>query len=141
MRERLATFMAGRYGADQFSRFLSLTALALIAANLFVKGSAATVLSLLTWMLLIYGAYRVFSRNIHRRQAENRWYLEKSAGIRAGLLKLRNGRAQRQAQRRQQKTHVFFTCPKCQAQLRIPRGQGRIEITCARCKHKFSGRS
>ena len=141
MRERLARFMVGRYGSDQFSRFLSVAALVLIAANLFIKGTAASVLSLLVWLLLIYSIYRVFSRNIYRRQAENRWYLENTAKIRAWLFQQKNRGQQRKAQHQQRKTHVFFTCPKCQAQLRVPRGQGKIEITCSRCKHKLIGKT
>lgn len=32
---------------------------------------------------------------------------------------------------------VFFTCPKCAATLRVPKGKGRIEIRCPRCSHAF----
>lgn len=141
MRAWLARFMAGRYGGDQFSRFLSIGALVLIAANLLVRGRAGLILSLLTWALILYGTFRIFSRNIYRRQAENRWYLDKSARIRTWLLQWKLRGQQRQSQRQQGKTHVFFTCPQCQAQLRVPRGKGKIEITCARCQHKFYGRT
>ncbi len=31
----------------------------------------------------------------------------------------------------------FFTCPRCRAALRVPKGKGRIKITCPKCGEKF----
>ncbi len=137
----LARVMAGRYGVDQFSRFLSLAVLVLVAVRWLAKGGVAGVLTWLIWALLLYSLFRVFSRNIGARQAENRRYLTVSGKIRSLLAKLRQKGGQQKTRVRQEKTHVFFTCPKCQAQLRVPRGRGGIEITCARCGHRFRGKS
>ena len=54
-------FMAGRYGADPFSRFLSGCIVALLVVNLFVR---THILYWLAVILLIYTYYRMFSRNI-----------------------------------------------------------------------------
>lgn len=145
MREWLARFMAGRYGADQFNRFLSIALLVMIGINMFARGRLGAVLSLLTWALFLYSMFRMLSRDHGRRQAENRWYMEKSARFRGWAwqrrTKLEQRRNQKQRQQQQRQSHVFFSCPKCQAQLRLPRGRGNIEITCARCGHKFMGKS
>ena len=33
--------------------------------------------------------------------------------------------------------HRYFDCPKCHQMVRVPRGKGKISITCPRCREKF----
>ena len=68
MKEKFIRFMAGRYGADQFSRFLSFVALALIVLNLFVRSNVLWILGLAA-LVLTY--VRMFSKNFARRRKEN----------------------------------------------------------------------
>lgn len=35
------------------------------------------------------------------------------------------------------KEHKVYKCPKCKQVLRVPRGKGKILITCQNCGHKF----
>ena len=77
----------------------------------------------LSLMGLIYAYYRVFSRNLSKRQAEN-----------YAFLSWKNQCVQRWQQR---KTHRFYRCPKCKTVLRVPKGKGKISITCRSCGEKF----
>lgn len=38
---------------------------------------------------------------------------------------------------KQRKTHRFFKCPECGVTVRVPKGKGKIKITCPKCKNAF----
>lgn len=127
MKEKFYRFMAGRYGSDQFSRFLSIVVIVLILINLFVKN---TLLWLLGLAGLAYIYFRMFSRNIEKRRAENVKYLQKSYKISYGWKNWLERKKQR-------KEYAFFRCPSCKAMLRVPRGKGKIRVTCKKCGNAF----
>ena len=127
MREKFYRFMVGRYGMDQLSRFLSYAALVLIVINFFVK---TKVLWLLALVLLVFLYYRTFSKKIEQRRRENAWYLRKTYKITNGFRNWRDRQKQR-------KDYVFFRCPSCKAMLRVPRGKGKIRVTCRKCGAAF----
>ena len=137
MREKFARFMIGRYGQDELNRVLSITGLiALIVSIVIVR--LVPLLSSILWIiavaLIVMCYYRMFSRDIARRTAENQKYLN----FRYSLA----GKKQRSAQMAaQSKDFKFFKCPKCGVLNRIPRGKGKIEITCPRCGEKFIRKS
>ncbi len=79
-------------------------------------------LTLLGWLLLGLVIFRTLSRNTYKRYRENRWFLM-------------------QFTRLKDRTHRYFTCPKCRQSVRVPRGKGKIMITCPKCKEKFPGKS
>ena len=119
--------MAGRNGADQFTRALTVAALALVFINLFVRSGAL----LLLWLaIMVYAYFRMFSRNTARRREENGRYLQfeykVTTAVRGWWDRLR-----------QRKDYVFFRCPDCRAMLRVPRGKGRIRVTCRKCGNAF----
>lgn len=130
MREWIAQFMRGRYGMDALGRFLNIVALVL------------AVVSWLTWpwlytaALLVWGYafWRMLSRNIYSRTGENRWYL----GLRAKALGWTGVWRQ---QWRQRNTHRFYRCPSCRGTLRVPRGKGKIAVTCPKCGTRFERQS
>ena len=127
MREKFYRFMAGRNGADQFTRALTVAALALVFINLFVRSG---VLLLLWLAIMAYAYFRMFSRNTARRREENGRYLQfeykVTSAVRGWWDRLR-----------QRKDYVFFRCPECRAMLRVPRGKGRIRVTCRKCGNAF----
>lgn len=127
LKEKFYRFMAGRYGADQFSRFLSFLALALIVLNLILRSSFLWLLGLVA-LVLVY--VRMFSRNLEKRRRENERYLQLKNRLTGGV---RNW-VDRQKQRRD---YVFFRCPSCRAMLRVPRGKGKIRVTCRKCGNAF----
>ena len=129
-RDRLNQFMNGRYGTDQFSRFLLTVGLILLVLGLFIRVPG---LSFLVLLILAYVYFRMFSRNIQARYAENQKYLE----YKERFLNFigRKGPAGSTA------THHIFRCPKCGQKIRVPRGKGMIEITCPKCRTIFRKRS
>ncbi len=128
MRERFQRFMMGRYGMDAFSKFLMIVWMILWGVNLFVNNA---ILSLLSLGLLFYMYYRMFSRNIQKRYQENIKYLNIKNKI---VSKLRSEKSIM----KQRKTHHIYKCPTCKQKIRIPRGKGRICITCPKCKTEFT---
>lgn len=131
MREKIRQFMAGRYGTDALNQFLSILAVVLLLISL-VSGWG-----IFTWLglaALVYCYFRTFSRNISRRTEENyRFYnlKERVAGKFRGIKRRWDDR----------KTHRYFRCPKCRQTLRVPKGRGRIEISCPRCGTQFIKKS
>ena len=127
--EWMARFMAGRYGVDRLSRDLNIALLILIVISLFFRSS---LLNFLLLAGIAYNYFRILSRNHSARYRENQWYLEKTAGIRKkaeGFLSVN----------RQRKNYHIYTCPNrdCRQKIRIPKGKGRIEITCPKCHTTF----
>ena len=128
MREKLQRFMMGRYGMDAFSKFLMIVWLVLWGIDLFVNSG---ILSLLSIGLLVYMYYRMFSRNIQKRYQENVKYLNIKNMV---LAKFRSEKSIM----KQRKTHHIYKCPTCKQKIRIPKGKGRICITCPKCKTEFT---
>ena len=77
-----------------------------------------TVFWALSYALMFWAIFRALSRNTYKRYQENRKFL-----LIFDRLKDRNNR--------------YFDCPKCRQTVRVPRGKGKISITCPRCKEKF----
>lgn len=54
----------------------------------------------------------------------------------------RQAEAQRKAQAKADaKIYKYFECPKCAQKIRVPKGHGKIEITCPKCGEKFIKRT
>ena len=120
-------FMAGRYGSDALNKALLLLALVLIVIEYITKW---TWMGMFILALLILCYFRIFSRNIQARYAENQKFLQKAWP----LLNRLQGARQRFADR---KTHCYYKCPSCKKRLRVPRGRGKINITCPYCHTQF----
>lgn len=127
----LSRFMAGRYGSDQFNIFLLVLAVVLMILNLFFIRNS--FVSTIVWLLLIYNLFRTYSRNIYKRREENEKYL--------ALLQPLQKRINIIKKNHQDKEHKYFLCPSCKQMVRVPRGRGKITITCPKCKHQFDKRS
>ena len=72
MREKIQRFMIGRYGADELAKAQSIAALVLLFLSMFSR------LGIFYWLaiaLMIYSTWRMFSKNISARYAENQKYL------------------------------------------------------------------
>lgn len=127
MKEKFYRFMAGRYGMDQFNRFLSSVTLVLVLLNLFFKN---TLLWLFAVVLLVFTYVRMLSRNFEKRRRENAKYLQYQNKVSGGVKNWLDRQKQR-------KDYCFFRCPSCKAMLRVPRGKGRIRVTCRKCGNAF----
>lgn len=131
LRDKLYQFLQGRNGVDEMSIFLIVMSLVLLIISMILDGF---LLSLISSGLLIYSYFRVFSKNIGARQAENQRYLAERERLRFKLqsLKVRLGL---------HKTHKYLKCRSCKKKMRVPRGKGKIEVTCPHCGEKFVTRS
>ena len=127
----LRRFMAGRYGSDQLNNALLLLGLVLIVVEWISRWRWVSIFVL---ALLILCYFRMFSRNIQARYAENQWFLRRWGPV---SNRLRN----MLARFRDRKTHRYFKCPQCKHRLRVPRGRGKINITCPHCHHQFIRKS
>lgn len=127
MKDKLIRFMQGRYGADSLCKFLSGVCMVFLVISLFSRNQIWFVLALAA---LIYNYFRMFSKNIAKRYAENQKYLALTAGIRRSFAKKKNEMIQR-------KTNHIYKCPGCGQKIRVPRGRGRIEIRCPKCSTSF----
>ena len=67
MRNRFQQFMYGRYGMDQLNRFLSTVALIILVVSMFIRRPIVEIVAL---ALLFWCYYRMFSKNISKRAAE-----------------------------------------------------------------------
>lgn len=130
MRQKFAQFMAGRYGVDEFSRFLSVAALIVLLISMVAGGIAQMLLFLAALAALVFSYIRMFSKNLNRRRSENTKYLAFRRKI-ADRLMLRRDMW------RQRKEYKFFNCPSCGATLRVPKGKGKIRIVCRKCGTAF----
>ena len=135
MREKIARFMQGRYGVDQFSNFLVMFAVVLMVIEMFIRiPIVRTVLNILTLFAVVYAYVRILSKNCGKRYAENQKFMRYYG-------RFRDYAARKKAHIIQRRTHHIFKCPNCKQNIRVPRGKGRIAITCPRCKTEFIKRS
>ena len=130
MKQRLLQFMAGRNGNDAFNRFLLVLILILMLLSLFLPSGLSRISYFLTIALLGYSYFRMFSRNIYKRQTENAWYWEKRSRVVSSFRLLKERWIQR-------KDYRFFSCPSCRTTLRVPKGKGQIKIVCRKCGSSF----
>ena len=115
----LARFMYGRYGSDRFNRFLMVLYLIFWVLSVVFRGWTGLIFYALTTVTMVWTLFRMLSRNISRRQAENRWYLHQ-------VTRLKDIRRYR-----------YRRCPACRGMLRLPIKRGRRTVTCHRCRHQF----
>lgn len=126
MKERFRQFMMGRYGADQLSRFIMGCGIVTLVLYMILRGS---LWYWLTIVLLIWNYFRVLSRNHQKRYQENLKYLEIRGKV-TGFF-----RGARTAAK--DKNFRIYRCPSCHQKVRVPRGKGKISITCPKCHHEF----
>ena len=113
-------FMTGRYGTDKLNKLLLGLGLGACFAGLFIPGRwGKLICSLFSYVCLFFALFRSFSRNTYKRYRENRKYMM--------LL-----------ERLKDRKHRYFSCPRCHQPVRVPRGKGKIAITCPKCKEKFT---
>ena len=129
MKEKIRQFMIGRYGTDGLNQFLNIASLVLILVYILTR---LPLLLYVGVVLLGFCYYRMFSRNISKRTEENYKYYAVKDRIRNKFSGLKD-------QWDNRRLYHYYRCPQCGQQLRVPRGRGKISITCPKCgkKHSF----
>ena len=127
VRRFLRNFMIGRYGPDHLNVAMIVVSLALSLLNAVLNFAPIMYLS---YVILALVLFRMLSRNLVRRRAENDrfirywWPVRTKAGRTVANIKHR-------------KTYRFLKCPGCDNTLRIPKGKGKLQITCPKCGERF----
>ena len=142
IKQTLRSFMNGRNGADQLSLALLWTGLLFYLIGGIIASIQVSVIFPLIGMLVnglgfaayVFSILRMFSRNLYKRQAENRRFI-------AAIEKRKTLRRQARVRFQNRKTYKYFKCPGCKAWLRLSRGKGVVTITCSRCKTSFTQKS
>ena len=112
-------FMTGRYGTDKLNMAILVVGLIASLLSVFIRLPLLNLIFvLLSYGLMGWALFRMLSRNTYKRYRENRKYL---------ML----------VQRFRDREHRYYDCPRCRQQVRVPRGKGKISITCPKCKEKF----
>lgn len=147
IKDRLIRFMQGRYGADEYVRFLNgagfislLIALVftIISSGLAAKHPVGSIVFRVLYfvfyifgiVLIVYCMVRMFSRNTDKRHAENTRFLYKKTAIQRKWRILVDRWENR-------KIYHYLKCPKCGQALRVPKNKGKIRITCSKCGEHF----
>ncbi|MEQ3347147.1 hypothetical protein AAA073_06850 [Peptoniphilus senegalensis] len=126
-KEKMRNFMVGRYGQDELGKFILSLTLILLVINLFVKTSALSAVAL---MLIFYSYYRIFSRDTSARYAENKKFLDTIEPLRRKFFTSKNKYENR-------KVYKYIKCPSCKLEMKVPKGKGKIKVTCKSCGNKF----
>lgn len=127
----MSRFMYGRYGGDRLSSVM------LISGSILMILALPKVLRFLYFVglaLILLAILRGLSRNFDARRKELNAYLRSKNKIK-GFFSLSARKW------KERKTHKYFRCPDCKAILRVPKGKGKITVTCAKCGRKFDGKS
>lgn len=134
---RMQYFMQGRYGDDELNRVLSRTGLVLVLISLFSRlWWPLAYLSPVGFFLALVSIFRMFSRNIYKRQRENAKYNELVSPVR----KKRNLYSNMM---REKNTHSYYKCPNCKTYVRLrkpPKGK-KIAVRCTKCQNEFIKRT
>ena len=121
--EWLRRFMTGRYGSDKLNMFILGCGVAVCLISLLIRVPAVNLTATaISYGLMFWAIFRTLSRNTYRRYQENRRFLMLWDRIR-------------------DRQHKYFDCPKCRQPVRVPRGKGKIAITCPKCREKFIRKS
>lgn len=135
MKEKLIRFMQGRYGVDTFSKVLLAAGVAgVFISALFGGRTIGNVCYALGWAAVIYCYFRIFSKNHRKRYEENQWFLNRTYKLRCFFQKKKNELEQR-------KHFRIYKCPSCSQKIRVPKGKGKIEVSCPKCQTKFIRKS
>jgi hypothetical protein len=131
--DRLRRFMFGRYGGDELSKALLVLSVILLLIMNFVPKDLR-FLTILAYIPVIICMFRIFSRNIYKRRNENYKYLKIKNNI---VMWFKNNINRIKTL----KNYKYYTCSNCKQKLRVPRGKGKISITCPKCNSSFKGKS
>ena len=119
----LRRFMEGRYGTDKLNSAILGFALVMVILALFIPNPLVNlILHGISYALMFWSIFRTLSRNTYKRYQENRNFLKCVDRVR-------------------DRNHRYYDCPKCRQTVRVPRGKGKIAITCPRCREKFVRKS
>jgi DNA-directed RNA polymerase subunit RPC12/RpoP len=116
LKEKIRGFFTGRYGLDELGKTLIGITLILYVIGQFGGSRIIQYLSLIAFIVFFY---RFMSRQKYERDEENCKY---TRYLRSWKLKYEY-----------RKTAKIYMCTKCGKMNRVPKGRGKVRITCPNC--------
>ena len=126
MMEKFRRFMYGRYGNDLLNFALMIVGCLITCILSFINVPYIHYLGTIPYIIVVY---RTMSKNISARQRENAKFIELIQPWKKFIIK--------KAKQYQDKDHRYYSCPKCHNTLRVPKGRGKIKISCPHCGKEF----
>ena len=126
-KDKLINFFRQRYGIDELYKFLLTMFIIIWVLNIFIR---STILYWLNLLICFFIIYRMFSKNVYKRQKENIKFLRIKDKLK-GKVKLSRRKW------KDRKTHIYRKCPNCKAEVRLPKKKGKHVCTCPNCKKDF----
>lgn len=117
---KLEKFMKGRTGPDELGRDIGVVSIIIYFLSIIGKNLVLYVLALCG---MFYCIFRMLSSKVKKRRQENWRYKGK---IQMWRFKFD-----------QHKVYRIFKCKGCRRRIRVPRGKGKVEITCPLCGKKI----
>lgn len=126
MLDKIKRFFMDRYGLDQLNLFLVICGCIITLCFSFTRNPYLKLIGVIPDLIFLF---RALSKNVDKRQKENLKFLKLSAPIRLFVTKKYN--------QYQDKDHKYYRCPQCHETLRVPKGKGKIKISCPHCGREF----
>ena len=167
LNDKLQNFMVGRNGGDRLARWAIGAGILVMIVNLFLNN---IVLMAISYALLFYCVFRIFSKDTAARAREDERFSEfldrmafwnhrnqkgnaKSRSKAAGSdMQGRGGKSgspskNSDTQDEASKAHAAksskmkVTCDGCGQSLSVPKGRGTLKVTCPKCHHQMKVKS
>ncbi len=128
---KIQGWMHGRYGMDELSKKMMIVSLACFLISAI---SRLSIFYSLAVVLIIWAYFRCFSKNVYSRNNELNAYYNVHNKIKEKINL-------RKRMWNERKEYRYFKCKQCKSWSRVPKGKGKIEITCRVCKSKMRKKS
>lgn len=128
MLDKIRQFMYGRYGNDALNMGLIVVGavITMILSVFLYKIPFIRYIGLIFYILAIV---RSLSKNHGARMKENQKFLKLIDPMVRFITKKIN--------QHKDKDHKYYNCPQCHRTLRVPKGRGKIKISCPHCTKEF----
>jgi DNA-directed RNA polymerase subunit RPC12/RpoP len=120
IKDKIRRWFTGRYGIDDLGKLLLWVSIIFYVAGQLLGSMLCVSLSSVTAIMF---CYRFLSRQIYERSEEN---LKYTRYVKSWKLKYQY-----------RKTAKIYMCPQCGKMIRVPKGKGKIQITCPNCSHSI----
>lgn len=128
--ERFKNFFHGIYGFDGLSCGLLFLSILINLVTAVIPVEAVQRCNGISFLPMLLFFFRFFSHNHKKREQENEKFMKMFRPVFEYF-------DQKNQEREQAQIFRFFKCPACTQKIRVPKGKGKIEITCPKCGNKF----
>ena len=129
-KHKFANFMRGRYGNDALNQAIMYACIGTLLVNIFIGNRYIALFGYVLWATALF---RMFSKNIYKRQQENVAFYKMGEPITKQVTIMKK--------QKEDPMHKYYRCPTCSQIVRVPKGRGRIEIRCPKCQSRFEKRT